>query len=423
MNRSNDRNIPAGPDISLSRRQAIAGGASLALAGTSLLAPGATARQGHSPARATPEGSDTPTPAGDSPLTTLLRMAPNALVMAGNGGPYWTYCDFARQFASLGMDRDGAGPELDNVPLATATIALMPGSNAYSYSMVEEFTSAIGFQPLLMGQNLVLGDPPEQVTMFKGDLEPEALIAAWEASGYEPVTTSSGIEAWSSGPEGEFEIDHPVQQFVFAAMNNVAIHDDVLIYTNTLALLNAVLDHLAAGGTSSLADEVWGPVIATVPETVVSAMGLAPVLDWLDPGLDMEQMEAIQADLDAVREVAGPMPAATAMIVAVDEGAVPIDFEWDGLPAPADAGTMFVRLGTSTIEDAEQMARVVVARSEALRSAITGAPYSEYIEAERQAAEGSTAVIDFTQLKSPRVWSSMVMSRDVLLFVPDSALG
>src|SRR5690606_31505019 len=138
------------------------------------------------------------------------------------------------------------------------------------------------------------------------------------------------------------------------------------------------------GGASSLEDEVWGPVIQSLPETVVSAMALAPVLDWMEPNLDLERMEAIQAEMDAVREVAGPMPDATAMIVAVDERAVPPDFEWDRLPAPVDAGTMFVRLGTESAEDAEQAARVVVARSESLSSLLTGEPYSELIVAERE---------------------------------------
>lgn len=416
------RSAPAGTGISLNRRQAIAASTGLAFAGAGFLTTGAAARQGHSPANATPEGAETSASSDEPPLASMLGMVPHSLVMAGNGGPYWFYCDFARQFAALGMDRDAAGPDLEAIPVATATIALLPGSNAYSYSFVEEFTSSIGFQPLLARQHLMIGDPPEQITMFKGGFDPGRVLAAWEETGYQPVATSSGIEAWSSGPDGEFDIEHPVQRFVFASLNNVAIVDDVLIYANTLDLLNVVLDHIAGGGVTSLDDEVWGPVIESLPETVVSAMAVTPVLDWMEPNLDLERMEAIQADLDAVREAVGPMPDATAMILAVDEGAVPIDFEWDGMPAPVDAGTMFVRLGTQSAEDAEQVARVVVARGESLTSLVTGAPYSELIVAEREAAEGTTAAIDFTQLTSPRVWSSMVLSRDVLLFVPDSSL-
>jgi hypothetical protein len=172
------RSAPAGTGITINRRQAVAAGTGLAVAATSLLTSGVTARQGHAPAQVTPDGSSTPTPADDSPLVTMLRLVPHSLVMAGNGGPYWFYCDFARQYAALGMDRDGAGPDLENIPIATATIALMPGSNAYSYSFLEEFTSSIGFQPLLMAQHLMIGDPPTQITMFKGEFNSGRLIAA-----------------------------------------------------------------------------------------------------------------------------------------------------------------------------------------------------------------------------------------------------
>ncbi len=416
------RSVPAATGTVLNRRQALAAGTGLAFAGAGLLTPAAMARQGHAPSQATPEASDTPTPANDTPLTTLLRMVPHSLVMNGQGGPYWSYCDFARQYAALDMDRDGAGPDLREIPIPTATIALMPGSNAYSYSFVEDFTSSIGFQPLLMGQHLMIGDPPEQITMFKGEFDPRALVAAWKETGYQPVETSSGIEAWSIGPDGEFAVDHLVQRFVIAAMNNVAIVDDVLIYANTLDLLNVVLDHIAGGGATSLDDEVWGPVIQSLPETVVSAMAVTPEMDWMWPNLDLERLEAIQSEMDAVREAVGPMPDVNAMIVAVEEGAVHVDFEWEGLPAPVDAGTMFVRLGTQSAEDAEQAARVVVARSESLSSLGSGEPYSELIVAEREAAEGTTAAIDFTQLESPRVWSNLVLMRDVLLFAPDSSL-
>lgn len=395
---------------------------SLALAGALIAVPPALtqAQQGHAPSQATPASESTPISTDDFGLVTLLSLIPQSRLAAVEGEPYWSYCDFQRQFASLGLHHDISGPDLENEPAAIATLALAPGAQAFSFAMVEEFAEAIGFHPLGVNQSLSMGSPPEMINLFRGVFEPEALIAAWEAAGYVLAETNSGTSAWTIGPDGEFDVENPIQSFVIASMNNVAIVNDVLVYTNTLALLNEVLDHIADGTPSLADDEVFGPIIQTLPQTIVSSMGLAPIIDISIDPLSPEQIEAIQGELDEAREIAGPMPQMTAMVVAVDEGAVPLDFEWNDLDV-SDAGTMFVRIGYQTQEDAQQAAEVVVARAESVPSLVTGAPMSDLIEPVNSGVEGTTAMVDFTQLESPRVWSSMIFSRDVLLFIPDDA--
>ena len=60
----------------------LAGGAMTALAGAGITASRIAAQEGHSPAVATPSGSDTPVSGSDFPLKTLLGMAPLGLMPA-----------------------------------------------------------------------------------------------------------------------------------------------------------------------------------------------------------------------------------------------------------------------------------------------------------------------------------------------------
>ena len=216
------------------RRAVIAAG--MAVAGLGTVSP-VLGQSDANPLKSSPEPT---TGAGPEGLVSLLAFVPDHM-LSGESEIHWYYADLAQQFASLNLHHDANGLAWDDEPWVPATLTLSAASAVFRFARVEDILEIIGFQPLGVNQTLLVGEPPNQLTLFRGDFSRPVLEAAWEANGYEEKTSESGVAVWTIGEEGEFDISHPVQAFVFAAFNNVALVDDVLVYASTMAMLEDAL--------------------------------------------------------------------------------------------------------------------------------------------------------------------------------------
>jgi len=379
--------------------------------------PRAGAQDGHMPPEATPEAGIPVT------LAHLLSFVPASHIdREGGSGVFWYYADIAQQFAAMNLHHDANGPDLDNEPWLPASMALATASSAYRYALTEDLVSELGFQPLGVDQTLLAGAPPNELTLFRGGLDAGRLEAAWTASGYERKSAPGGETVWTIGEDGEFEIRNPLQAKVFAAFNNLAFVDDVLICAATMASLEDALAARRTGSGSFLDHADQRAAIAALPATTVSAIG-APgvtVADLIPPSLEPDRIEVIQAEFDASDADVGPMPAALGMVFGVTAGAVLVE---EGADAPYDApdfdageGLALVRMAMASGDDAAQAARVAEHRWSTMDSIYTGEPLADLMEIMSSGAHGNVAAMDFAQGRSPSTWRDMLIMRDLAPF-------
>ncbi|MBA2468784.1 MAG: hypothetical protein H0V37_05215 [Chloroflexia bacterium] len=405
------------PHRLVSRRRVLAASAG-ALTGSAALI-GALKAQ----AESTPAGGHNPlaqpdsTVAGPEGLATLLSYVPQRFVQGtGGSGLHWYYADLAQQFDALGVPRDEQGPDGENEDWLPALMTLATASGAFQFARVPEFTDGIGFNPLGVDQTLLAGDPPNQITLFRGGLVPANLVIAWELAGYTLMVTSDGTSIWSIGTDGELDLQHPVQRAVMAAFNNVTLIGDILVCAPTQELLEDALAAGAGGAPSAAADPVFGASLRTLPETTVSAIAVSPAAIGFTTDITLSASatpeEAARLDdlIAQSDENIAPMPPYAGLIAAVEAGAVANE-EGDG------AGTAMVRIVTASTEDGERATRVVEYRWNEGRSLSTGQPYVELMEITGLSVDDGIAVIDFEQLWSPRVWSDLIMMGDTLPFM------
>lgn len=369
---------------------------------------------------------------GPESLRTLLSIVPRRLGDPGEITIPFYYADLAGQFASLGMDqRDTVtgmlGGSGDGRPSILATMPLALVSQGYQLAMVEEFVAFVGFQPLLVEQALVSGEPPDQLSLFRGGIDLDALPAAWEDGGYRRTQTDSGTGIWTIGEQAEIDLErYPVRGSSF---NNAAVLDSgVVVFGNRLDTVAEAVA-LATDGGESLADQpAIAPGIDALPDTIVSAIGIAPGYFGFDLGLvvEEERREAIEAEL-AGGDEGEMMPAWTSMIAGITAGFMdripssnpggPPDLvpNRHGITPPADRAIV-TRLVTGSAADAAQAAEVVRRRWEDWDSLVTGQPMTGLMEIIESRAIDSVAAVDFLPARAPSVWIDLVFQRDLLPF-------
>jgi hypothetical protein len=404
-------------DTRLDRRQLAS---TLGLAGLLTISSSDPAPAQRSPfTPATPASSTT---ASEGPLGRLLSMVPlTTLDDSANGIP-WTYADLAGQFAALSMHHDLDGPDFDE-PVGNATLALVGSSPLMAYGLIEELNAAIGFNPLGLSQILYVGDGGNQVQFFAAPFDAAVLHAAWLASGYERIETIADWDVWTIGPEGEVSFEHPVQGYLVTSMNNLVLVDDVVIATPTLARLQTVLEFIHNGGESLLAEAATGSLVDTLPDTIVSTIAVQPAALALQPfEADDDSMQV--AERNAIQVEFGPMPPILGAIAAVGAGAYLIDSDWSisGTREETirpDAGTAYLRLATSSPEDAAQALTIIEQRWARLHSVHSHLAYAEIMEIEYGTTRGNIVELTLRQMRHPQAWQSMLLSRDLLPLVPD----
>lgn len=354
------------------------------------LGTGALVRNLHAQSETPPSGGHNPfaqagpATAGPRPLVELLAHVPQA-VLDERSGVLWYYADLAQQFDAVGVSRGEDGPDEKNGGWLPALMTLATASNAFSFARDPEITDGIGFNPLGVDQTVLVGDPPSQLTLFRGGLRPADLIAAWQHAGYTVGSTAKGTSFWSIGADGEVDLEHPVQRAVFAAFNNVTLVGDVLVCAPTQALLETALAAGSGDMPSAAEQPVFGASLRTLPETTVSAITFGP---------GAVAVSSTIADVDAAGDD----------LIARSDAAVGAMPSWDGLITAVAAGAVAAERGKSA--------------GTALVRIVTGQPYTDLMEITGLAVDDTIAMIDFEQVRTPQAWSDLFLNRDTLPFIP-----
>ncbi|HWK79651.1 MAG TPA: hypothetical protein VNP95_02740 [Thermomicrobiales bacterium] len=356
-------------------------------------------------------------------LTDILQRLPGNLVTLDDPPIPFTFADVQAQYTALGIP---AFTEWDGTPeqfrmYGNATSMLPLGQvGAFLYTADEEFLAAIGFNPLATHQALQVGLASGAVMAFRGGFDPEGVTAALEASGYAPMTTITGQPAWSNGPDGEFSPMDPIQRRTVGAMNNAFVLDDEwLIFTRTLATLDAIAAFAAATTEDSVfAAPGVSETIAMLNDETVSVLALQG--DMLTPEMTFPPEDAALPEaLAASDATTGPLPAASLLAMAVTAGIRPLA---DGEDAAAlEEIVVQALLAMTSPTDAEAAAEIVAARWDALSSTVTSGPYTDLLTIDTAEAVGTVAAFDFTVAGPPSAWFRLIDNRDWLPFVTTGA--
>lgn len=408
-------------------------------AATGMLA--ATALPGVHNARGqgTPESAPGKSKGGPEPLLPLLSVVPHRL--GDDGGIPFFYADLAGQFSSLEIDQrqlySDAFVDLTE-PAAIFLGAIQPlaiASDAFTLATNEDFTGFIGFQPFLAGQAVLAGTPPDQLSLFRGGIDLDALPAAWKASGYQRRTSDNGAEVWTIGEAGEVDISR--DPFISPAFNNATVLDSgIVVFGQLFDTVAEAADLAVSGGESLWDDPAIGAGVSALEETTVSAIGIdASFLDVAFPTVPDDQREAVEEELIGEQSEFGDMPVWSAMIIGIAGGFTNPPFAPNALETPVvtakrhapgespRGGAIMARLVTGSEDDAAAAADVVERRWNGGNSAVLDRPLAELMTIEESRAIGEVAAIDFAPVRLPSVWIDLVLQRDLLPFAFEMPAG
>lgn len=370
---------------------------------------------------ATPPTNATPEAIADevSPLLQLLSVLPAEMTGIGFGTlDGWVYADIAQRFDDLGLT-DEALADDPMLPLGTNAYApLAPTTRLFDFAADEEFVEAIGFSPLTVEQVLIAGVIPDGVTLLRGDWNEAELVAAWEAWGYAPHTTDSGIAIWSLDPDGLVDPEHPIQARMFQQMNNVAILDDgILVYAGKLETVEKVLQASVGEIPAARGNIATAPLATMLPDGTVSVIGYdlpgSNLYDLDDiaqnPSIRPEDLEEFMAVYEESQAAVGPMPEYHGAIFAFVG-------DQDG------GGEVVVVLGTESEEDASQIARVVEWRWQNFISPQYQRPFDTIMPLIEAKADGTTVTLRFDPQGNPGIWIQIIQGDGFRAFAVDTVV-
>ncbi|MGB3330508.1 MAG: hypothetical protein WBA46_16230 [Thermomicrobiales bacterium] len=395
------------PHTRLTRRAmlATAGAAMLPLTGIA-----ASARATPSPAAMRREK---PAPSLEI-LTDILQVLPGTLAEMEQPGVLFTFVDLEAQRNALDLppfDPEAAEQSVDQ----WNAISMLPlWMTPFLYARDEEFIALLGFHPLTTLQAMEINTGPRRVTLLRGDFAMETLATAWEAAGYTRMETSTGAPAWSSGPDGHFSPDDPLQRRATGSLNNVMQLDgEWLVFTRFFDQLDAIATFAAATTADSLfAAPGVGETIAMLHDETVATIAIPGSM--LTPEETIQDGSTAQDAITAADAETGPLPAADLLMMAVNGGLVPVE---GGNRSVLDEIVVQACLAFPDQQMASAAATTIVHRWETLNSQVTGAPYTDYMTVTESGAVSGVASLDFTIGGSPAYFQMMVRERDWLPFV------
>jgi hypothetical protein len=377
---------------------------------------------------ATPEDVAIPE-GGPERIHSLLQMIPAEFgPPAEEAGVTFYYADVRRQLESVGYPLFEPGAE-ETVPYITVTNVLALAAQAYQFSNNPEFVETFGFSALQAEESMLIGAPPNDLTIFRGGLPVEDLPAIWEASGYARETGASGTDIWTAGKEGELDLTTNISQFGLGGLNNVAIFGDTLVFSRYFDAIEAVAAHVAAPADSIVDHLGLADLLATLAEDTVSVVAITGDFLELHSMMLPEQAAQVEGLIEESAEEAGEFPEIQGAIFAITAGAVASGFVPTGEGTPdaspvgsveeSDGGIVEVRLLVDSEEEAATAVAAVEYRWNAWNSAISAEPFTELmtiVTAEPDPAVSNVAAIDFRSVKHNQVWLNLVLQRDLMAF-------
>lgn len=382
----------------------------------------------------TPVDNDIAIPAGGPErLSGLLRMVPASFgETASQHGVLFYYADVLRQLEATGVSPYQPGS--DDLPerYLDATGVLALAAQSFQYALAPEFVDTFGFSPLQAEESLVVGTPPNDLTMFRGGLDLDALVPAWQASGYARETGESGIDIWTAGKEGELDLTTNVSRFGLGGLNNVAIiGDDTVVFGGFFNDVESVVNQVANPAASIIDQSNLAELLPTLTEDTVSVIATTGAFLDVWSLVLPERADEIEALFADSAEATGPFPRVNAAAFAITAGALGPSFTMtgEGTPDAAPLGTpeqerdqggvIQARLDLDSEDEATTAVAAVEYRWNSWNTQFREEPYADLmtiVTAEPDPDVGNVAAIDFRAVSSNRIWLDLVLQRDLLPF-------
>jgi hypothetical protein len=194
------------------------------------------------------EGTPPSTPLPNGPtwpvgsLPDMLNRAPDRL--ADGSLPLndiARYADIAAWTLAMGIEMPTSLDDPGLGPWEESLEALALPANLREGALRAPWRATYGFDLTNVEQVLVVGQAPDYVMIMRGTFDPQALQAAWVASGYQPVEVE-GTTIWSLFPEDQVDLSAPESRPGMGTLNNVVILEDgTLISAARISQLGAAL--------------------------------------------------------------------------------------------------------------------------------------------------------------------------------------
>jgi len=370
------------------------------------------------PAEAIREGDDGPAWRSGS-LPDLLTYAPDRL--ADDSLPLndvARYADIAAwmtahglaapaSLADAGLSRWEA--ELDN-------LALPPSLRERGLDPVWQGT--YGFDLTQIEQVLIIGQAPDHVMILKGAFDPDALQAAWVASGYQAIEVE-GTTVWSLFPGDTIDLSAQESRPAMGTLNNVVLLEDgTLVAAAKTSRLGATLE-VVNGNAPSLAENddlaallLPGTGVERLASAVISKGSLLQATSAMLPP------PATPASLPgpvATPGIDAGMPEVSIVLLGIP--LPPGDMDTTPVTGPDTAQPLTMLLVPDDEAEAQAAATEIRARLGGGRSSVTGEPYAARIAAPEvgvlESDDGAVVRVTGTLAHGAGDWLEIISDRDL----------
>ncbi|MEA2532084.1 MAG: hypothetical protein QOG89_3728 [Thermomicrobiales bacterium] len=364
----------------------------------------------------------TPTATASGDLAGLLQLAPDVLTGADQAPvQIAAYADIAAQTAVSGLPVPSSIDDPNFAAWAYALIPLLVPDPLFSYAMVADWHSLLGFDLWEIEQSLQVGEPPEFFTLMRGRFDETDVRAAWTSQGYRMLDVN-GIEVASLHEDASFDISSDLGRFAFARFNNAAIlPDGTLVYSPTLDGMRTLIA-IARGTTPSLGDRVdVAAMVGAIEKPLASATLL---LGTAFNGVAMLGPDFVSGTPEVpdlatrVAEFAEMPPILMALLGVTPGGPLSQPSSETATPQPDIPPAQFeIALLLPSHDAAVTAARVATERLATQRSLATSQPLTDYFASwdARVLPNRPVAVLElnFAPGIQPRLWVEVIFRRDM----------
>jgi hypothetical protein len=281
-----------------------------------------------------------------------------------------------------------------------------------------------GFDVFQIDQSLVVGEPPNLITILRGRFDQSEVESTLKKSGYKSVDVG-GLQGYSLYDEPVIDLKNKVAQLTLGKFNNAGfLPDGTLVFAGYLDTIRQVVA-VSKGEAPSLASRVdISALVQAMPRALASAIlipgsSLSLMGALVDPRIPAEKMQAL---MDQVKQL-GEMPPVSMALFGISPGG-PLMQLGGGTPeasptaAAVEPAVFDIGLLTLTPAQARTAEQTVVARVQALDSQVSLRPYRDLFTGVQPAGPANLpiAVLELTlsDQVSPRIWTQLIQTRDLL---------
>jgi hypothetical protein len=323
---------------------------------------------------ATPVDPDAPVwPVGSLPH--LLQMAPDLLAEGSLPlNDIARYSDIGGWMAAQAVGVPDSLPAAATGEWADALTDLALPTSLREFGLDPLWQRTYGFDLTQVHQVLVVGQAPDVVLLMRGSFDSNALMAAWVASGYQPVERE-GETVWTLSPGDGIDLSAPESRLSLGALNNmILLEDGTLVASARISRLGTVIQ-VSHGDADSLAEnEEIAPLL--VPDSGLETLASAT----LAQGTLLQALPGATPALGTPVELpAMASPVAEPAAVLVPEmGEVAVVLIGIGLPV---RGTVpfTLRLVMDEADTTEASAAMIEQRLATGISSVDGRPYASIL--------------------------------------------